>query len=342
MRRSLVLLTAIALLVGGCQGDGDSEGSTTTVVSTISARGAIGSSVFDRIPNIVDRTQPSVVSVVTESGQGSGVLYDQKGFVITNNHVAGEAQRIQIVLASGQTLPAELRAGSARFDLAVLEVDRSGLPAATFARTLPDVGELAIAMGNPVGFENSVTAGIVSGLHREIPAGGATPALVDLIQTDAAISPGNSGGALVDADGRVIGINVAYLPPQAGAVSLGFAIPAPIAVSVADQLIESGRVRFAYLGIRPAPVTPELNQSFDLGTDTGALAEEVISGGPAAKAGVESGDVIVQLDDAKIELVEDLFAELREHEPGETVELTVLRDGERRTIDVTLGEAGQE
>jgi serine protease DegQ len=342
VRRSLVVLSALALLHAGCQGDGDSEGSTTRVVSTISARGAVGSSAFDRIPNIVDRLQPSVVSVVTESGQGSGVVYDEKGFVLTNYHVAGEAQRIEIVLASGQTLPAELRAGTDRFDLAVLEVDRSGLPEAPFARTLPDVGELAIAMGNPVGFENSVTAGIVSGLHREIPAGGTTPALVDLIQTDAAISPGNSGGALVDAEGRVIGINVAYLPPQAGAVSLGFAIPAPIAVSVADQLIKSGRVRLAYLGIRPAQVTPELKQSFDLGTDTGALAEEVISDEPAAKAGVEPGDVIVQLDDAKIELVEDLFAELREHEPGETVELTVVRDGERRKIDVTLGEAGQE
>jgi serine protease DegQ len=242
------------------------------------------------------------------------------------------------VLASGERLDARVRAGTDRYDLAVLDLDREGLPAASFARALPDVGTLAIAMGNPLGFESSVTAGIISGLHRDIPAGGTTPALVDLIQTDAAISPGNSGGALVDARGRVVGINVAYLPPQAGAVSLGFAIPAPIAVEVADQLIATGQIDFAYLGISPAQVTPELNDAFDLGANTGVLVDEVVEGGPADQAGVARGDVIVRLDDSPIETIEDLFAELRDHKPGEKVTVTVLRDGNERTIEVTLGD----
>jgi S1-C subfamily serine protease len=136
----------------------------------------------------------------------------------------------------------------------------------------------------------------------------------------------------------VVGINVAYLPPQAGAVSLGFAIPAPIAIEVADQLIATGEVDFAYLGIRRAPVTPELNDAFDLGSDTGVLVDEVIQGGPADRAGVARGDVIVRLGDRTIETIEDLFAELRDHEPGEQVEVSVLREGDERTLEVTLGE----
>jgi serine protease DegQ len=335
--RTLALLGALVLLASGCTGDDGSSTSATTVVTTTEAS---GTAEFERIPSIVDQVQPSVVSVVTDLGQGSGVVYDGKGLVITNDHVVGNAQRIAVVLANGERIGAKLRASTAEYDIAVLEVERDGLPAATFAPALPEVGTLAIAMGNPIGFENSVTQGIVSGLHREVPAGGTTPALVDLIQTDAAISPGNSGGALVGGDGEVIGINVAYLPPQSGAVSLAFAIPAPVAVSVAKQLIENGRVRFAYLGILPAQVTPELNQAFDLGSDTGVLVEEVVSGGPAAKAGIRKGDVIVQLDDQELELVEDLFSELRDHQPGDSVKVIVLRGGDRREVEVTLGEAG--
>lgn len=338
VRPSLAALLVLALLAPACQGD-DSSDTTTVVTTTRDAAAPSGSSSFDGIPAIVDAIQPSVVSVVTDAGQGSGVVYDAEGDVITNHHVVAGAQRIAIVLANGDEVPAKLRASTDRYDIAVLEVEREGLPAATFARELPQVGELALAIGNPVGFENSVTQGIVSGLNREIPAGGSTPALVDLIQTDAAISPGNSGGALVDGRGRVIGINVAYLPPQGGAVALGFAIPAPIATDVAQQLIESGKVEFAYLGIEPSQVTPELADAFDLETETGVLVGSVVDGGPAATAGVEQGDVIVEMDDREIELVEDLFAELRDHEPGERVSLTVLRDGDRRELDVTLGEA---
>jgi serine protease DegQ len=263
VRRSCALLLAV-LVAAGCQSSDDSSSkSTTTTVTTpttvVAPSG--GSDAFGRIPVIVKRTEPSVVSVVTPAGQGSGVIYRSDGFVITNAHVAGDASRVVIVLADGQRLAARVRSKTELFDIAVLKVDKKGLPAASFARALPVVGTLAVAIGNPLGFENSVTAGIISGVHREIPAGGQTPALVDLIQTDAAISPGNSGGALVGGNGQVVGINVAYIPPQGGAVSLGFAIPAPTAVHAADELIAKGTVEFAYLGIRPVQVTPELNQA---------------------------------------------------------------------------------
>ena len=347
MRRVFAFLLA-GLLFAGCQG-GDDRSSreattvteTTAETTTTTTPPASGSSAFDRIPDIVDRVQPSVVSIVTQSGQGSGVIYRADGFVITNRHVVGDATDVQVVLASGERLPGRVRAGTELYDVAVVKVDREGLPNAEFVGSLPEVGSLAIAIGNPLGLENSVTAGIISGVHRDIPAGGTTPALVDLIQTDAAISPGNSGGALVDSEGRVVGINVAYLPPQAGAVSLGFAIPAPTATEVADQLIARGQIDFAYLGIQPVQVTPDLNAGFDLGTDTGVLVEATVEGGPAQQAGIQRGDVIVRLDDRPIETMEDLFAELREHKPGEAVDVGVIRGGDERTIDVTLGELPQ-
>ncbi len=344
MRRSCALLLAV-LVAAGCQSSDDSSSkSTTTTVTTpttvVAPSG--GSDAFGRIPVIVKRTEPSVVSVVTPAGQGSGVIYRSDGFVITNAHVAGDASRVVIVLADGQRLAARVRSKTELFDIAVLKVDKKGLPAASFARALPVVGTLAVAIGNPLGFENSVTAGIISGVHREIPAGGQTPALVDLIQTDAAISPGNSGGALVGGNGQVVGINVAYIPPQGGAVSLGFAIPAPTAVHAADELIAKGTVEFAYLGIRPVQVTPELNQAYGIGSDTGVLVNQVVSGSPAAKAGVKSGDVIVRLDDRKIVVVEDIFVELREHKPGETVTLELKRNGDTKTVEVKLGNLEQQ
>jgi serine protease DegQ len=336
VRRCAALLL-VPLLVAGCQDDGDS-GSAEPATATTATSSTVGSDTFGLIPSIVKKVQPSVVSIVTPSGQGSGVVYRQDGLVITNAHVAGDSARVAVVLADGKRLPARVRAKTELYDVAVLDLDREGLPAATFERDLPLVGALAIAIGNPLGFENTVTAGIISGLHREIPAGGTTPALVDLIQTDAPISPGNSGGALVDRAGVVVGINVAYIPPQGGAVSLGFAIPASTAVRVADQLIAKGRVEFAYLGIQPVQVTPELNQAYEIGSDTGVLVAEVVPDSPAARSGMRSGDVIVRLDDAEISVVEDLFAELREHKPGETVTLELKRDGETRTVEATLGD----
>ncbi len=347
MRRALVLLLVAGAAAAGCSADdgGDEEAvqTATTVEAAPAGSSDGGEDVFGRIPEIVREVAPSVVAVLrADGGQGSGVIWDEAGIVVTNDHVVQGASEIEVAFATGAREPARVRATDPRTDLAVLEVDRDGLPAAEFADQLPEVGELAVALGNPLGFENTVTAGIVSGLHRAIPSGGQTPALVDLLQTDAAISPGNSGGALVDAEGRVIGINVAYIPPQARAVSIGFAIPAPEVVDVVTQLLEEGEVEHAFLGVRPAPLTPQIAERFGIDTDEGVLVISVVPGSGAAGAGVEAGDVLLAVDDEPMRQVEDLLSLLREHAPGDRVELTILRDGDERTIPVTLTDRPEE
>jgi serine protease DegQ len=317
-------------------------GSTDTGATTGSEQG----DVFARIPEIVDRVRPSVVAihVAVEGGQGSGsgVVWDANGLVVTNNHVVESATQVEVALLSGETFPAKVRATDPRADLAVLEIDRHGLPAAEFASGLPDVGDLALAMGSPLGFENSVTAGIVSGLGRAVPSGGQTPALVDLIQTDAAISPGNSGGALVNADGQIIGVNVAYIPPSGGAVSLGFAIPSPTAISVVQQLLENGKVEYAYLGLQPEQVTPQTASQLGIDAQQGVLVVSVEPGGPAASAGLRQGDVIVEADGTEIATVEDLYTLLRQHKPGDQIAVKILRDGKEQDVTVTLTERPQD
>ena len=279
----------------------------------------------------------------TSQGVGSGVIYREDGYVVTNNHVVEGAGEVEVVFADGSREAAEVVGTDELTDLAVLRVDRDDLPAATFAdsgKLAP--GQMAVAIGSPQGLQSTVTAGVVSGLNREFPAelsGGGQGALVDLVQTDAPISPGNSGGALADRAGEVIGINVAYLPPgQTGAESIGFAIPSNTAASVADQLIESGEVAHPYLGVSLGDLTPEAAERFGLKANSGAVIAEAVPGEPAARAGVETEDVVVDVGSEKIESSGDLLTALREYKPGETVGITVLRDGREQTLDVRLGE----
>ena len=352
MRRLLLLavVVAVATACSALEEEGNDNTAeaveTVTVTATTESRdggaatvrsddGTARDDAFGRIPDIVEEVEPSVVAIRIPGGEGSGVIWDDDGHIVTNSHVIAQSGgEVEIALASGERLDADVEASDPRTDLAVLRVDRDGLPAARFARELPEVGELAIAMGNPLGFEQSVTAGIVSGLGRSLPT--EESALVELIQTDAAISPGNSGGALVDAEGTVIGINVAYIPPQGGAVSLGFAIPSPTVRDVVEELIETGRVRHAYFGVRLLDVTPEIAQ--ELGVEEGAVAYEVEGGTPAARAGLRRGDVIVEFEDEEVRTVEDFLAALRRHDPGDRVTVAILRDGDRRELDVTLAE----
>lgn len=344
MARPLALLLVLALVLAGCNGGDDdareaAPGQTTT--ETESA-GAGARDVFGEIPAIVREVELTIVSVLVESargaGEGSGVIWSEDGLIVTNDHVVRGAGEVQVVLASGERLDAEARASDPLTDIAVLHVERTGLPTAQFAEPLPQPGELAVAMGNPLGFENTVTEGIVSGLHRSIPSGGQTPALVDLIQTSAPISPGNSGGALVDADRRVIGINVAYLPPGTGAVALGFAIPARTVTSVVSELLEDGEVNHAFLGVQAGAISPQIADRFGLPSDEGALVLSVVEGTAAAQAGLEPGDVIVELGGQRLETVEDLLAKLRTSDPGDELTLVALRDGDRVELTVTLSE----
>jgi len=304
------------------------------------ASGGAGLEGLAAVPAITRRLEPSVVAVLVRgergSGEGSGVVY-APDTIVTNNHVVAGAERVTVVLAGGDRLLARVRARDPQTDLAVLTVERDDLPAARFADRLPAVGSLAVAIGNPLGFEGSVTAGVVSGIDRAIPSGGRTPALVGLVQTDAAISPGNSGGALVGADGRVIGVNVAYIPPQARAVSLGFAIPAPTVTGIVEQLLEDGDADNAFLGVRLRPLTEPIARQIGLDSAEGALVVQSSPDGPAARAGLRGGDVVVEVDGRDVAIVEDVIAALRRRASGDRIELEYLRDGQRRSTSVTLG-----
>jgi serine protease Do len=313
------------------------------------------------VARVASEVGPSVVQVNvravretplgTQRGEtiGSGVIYRRDGYIVTNNHVIEGATGVNAAFADGTVEDANIVGTDPNTEIAVIKVDRNDLPAATFVEAeAPVVGQLAVAIGSPSGFESTVTSGVVSGVGREFPpelTGNNTAersALTDLIQTDAAISPGNSGGALADREGQIIGINVAYLPPaETGAVNLGFAVPSDTAVSVADQLIETGEVTTPYLGVLTTDLSPEDAGRFDLPVDSGALVEQVVPGSAAREAGVRKGDIITALGDARIVSYGDLLGALRDHEPGETVTLTIFRDGEEKKLEVTLGEMSQ-
>lgn len=354
----------LAVLLAGCSGEQGSQSIDTETgqvdLAQAQGDGQSAQSVPDNEPvaQVAAEVGPSVVQIQVETSQsgqpgqqqrqgvGSGVIYSSDGYIITNNHVVQSAQQVTVSFADGSTAQAEVVGGYSRADIAVVKVDRTGLPAATFREDPPIQGQLAVAIGSPVGFESTVTAGVVSGLNREIPSrftrGQQTrSALTDLVQTDAAISPGSSGGALVDRAGEIIGINIAYLPQTRSGQpveGLGFAIPASTAADIADQLIESGEVTTAYIGITPTDLTPQVAEQLGTSVENGAVVREVRQGSPAAEAGLQRGDIIVGLDDTAIESSGDLFAALRDYAPGDNVQLTIVRNGEQQTVNLTLGE----
>jgi S1-C subfamily serine protease len=311
---------------------------------------------------------PSVVNIKVGDAQGyaaegSGVIYRTDGMIITNNHVVTNeftgqpVSAITVTLATGEQLKGTLVGHDPTSEIAVIKVSASDdLPAATFVTELPEVGQYAVAIGSPLGYDNSVTLGVVSGLGRQIEGvtGDEATALSNLIQTDAPISPGNSGGALADSNAQVIGINVAYEPPaQTGAVSIGFAIPAATATKVADQLIDTGSTSNsgtngsgnndglapqAYLGVGTIDVTPGLQQQYGFSQSSGALVAEVAPGSPAETAGLQQGDIIIEADGKDVTGTADLFAMDQSKKPGDQVQLTVDRDGQVGSMTVTLGE----
>ncbi len=331
------LLAVTVIFVAGCTSSTDT-GSPGTTVAPTSLPGPVTTAGVD-LPALVRRVEPSVVTVLTDRGMGSGIVYKADGTILTNAHVVAGAQEVAIALADGQQVPAKVRGVDEVSDIAVIQANRNGLPAATFQKPLPQVGELAVVLGSPLGFEATVTSGIISGLHRQIPGSAATGApLVDLMQTDAAISPGNSGGAVLDAQGEVVGMSVAYIPPAAGAVSLGFAIPAATVVDVADQLLATGTARHAYVGIQPATLTPEIARTLGITSTSGVAVMRVETPSPAAEAGIQPGDIITSLNGRETATAEDLIAALRGTKPGDRVQLAVLRGDKTQQIEVTVAE----
>ncbi|WP_087873324.1 S1C family serine protease [Arthrobacter globiformis] len=284
-----------------------------------------------------------MVTIQTSGGVGSGVVYRSDGTIVTDAHVVEDQQKkpfksVRIRFADGSQAQATVIGVDDPTDVAVVKADRDNLPAAKFSTALPEVGQLAVVIGSPLGLEQTVTAGIVSALHRNMPPSeGAPQGLVDLIQTDAPISPGNSGGAVVNSNSEVIGLSEAYLPPSSGAVSIGFVTPAATVIDVADQILKSGVATHAVLGIIPTDISPEVASRFGLATTSGALVIEVAQGGPAAKAGLQPGDIITQFDGQKIASVTDLLAAVRKKEPGQQSEVGYQRGQETKSAKVTLG-----
>ncbi|MGE5763744.1 MAG: S1C family serine protease [Mycobacterium leprae] len=340
VRRRLATAVTVGLLLADCTTAGGDGGRAAAPAPTETRRDrALTGSSFDRIPEIVREVQPSVVTISTGDGLGSGVVYDSKGIIVTNEHVVRGARNVEVAFADGRRTPGRVRAADVLSDLALVQVDRGGLTKAQFQEKLPVVGELAVAIGSPLGLEETVTAGIISGVNRSVSGSTrqGTP-LIDLIQTDAAISPGNSGGALVNENADVVGLNEAYLPPGTGAVSIGFAIPAGTVVDVARQLLEKGRAEHAYLGVQLGEVTPQVAESLGLSAARGALVLDVINGGPADRAGLRPGDVVVAVDGAAVDTVEELQGALRRHRPGDRLTLRVVRDRKERDVQVTLAD----
>jgi putative serine protease PepD len=295
-------------------------------------------------------------NVVPQTGTGSGFILDEQGHIVTNNHVVADARSLEVTLADGTKTPATLVGRDPHNDLAVIKIALPG-------RTLPvlplgdsaalQVGQLAIAIGNPFALDRTVTTGVISSLNRSI-RGESGREMRGLIQTDAAINPGNSGGPLLNSRGEVIGINTAIFSPSGGSVGIGFAIPINTAKRLVPQLIATGRVRHPWLGISGLSLFPDLVKALDLPVEKGVLVAQVVPRSPAARAGLRGGqrrvrvgntilavggDIITAADERPMESMERLVAYLDdEKEVGQVVELTVRRASETLRVKVTLGD----
>ena len=311
------------------------SGPTATAEST--AAPAPAPAAEGDIPQLVENLAPSVVTIFTDGGLGSGVVYSEDGLVLTNEHVVRGNTLVEVAFADGQRVEGTVKATDPVTDLALVQANRTGLPKPVYQTDLPRVGEGAVVLGSPLGFENTATAGIISGLHRSIPGSASNSlSLVDLIQTDAPISPGNSGGAVINMRGEIIGISEAYIPPSAGAVALGFAIPAATAVEVAEELLADGTAEHAYLGLTPGELTPQIAGQLGIDASTGVVVLAVDEDGPAGRAGIRPGDVLESMEGVDLTAPEKLLAELRSRNPGDTVGFKVKRQDQSLDLKADL------
>jgi putative serine protease PepD len=317
---------------------------------------------------VYQKASPTVVNVISSvitrdfflnpvprEGSGSGSVIDSRGYILTNNHVIKDAQKLEVTLADGSKWPAKLIGADPDNDLAVIKVEAP----ASKLKPLPwsdsqklQVGQKVLAIGNPFGLGLTLTTGIISSLGRTIRSEVGTQ-IEDVIQTDASINPGNSGGPLLSSDGEMIGINTAILSPTGVSVGIGFAIPVNTAKRIVPQLISKGYVPYPYVGATVQPLFPEISKLLKLNVEKGAMVVEVTPGGPADKAGLKGGnrqvqagnilitvggDVIIQVDQKEVKDAEELIKTIREKNIGDAVVLKILRDGKTRDLRLTLQE----
>jgi serine protease Do len=269
-----------------------------------------------------------------EHGLGSGVIVTKDGYIMTNNHVVDGAKEVKVTLQDGREFNAKVIGRDPKSDVAVVKIDAKDLPTIPLADSEKiEVGDVVLAIGNPFGVGQTVTSGIVSAKNR---GNMGIEDYEDFIQTDAAINPGNSGGALVDIDGRLIGINTAILSRSGGSSGVGFAIPSNLARNVMESLVQDGKVTRGYLGVAIQTITPDLAQEFNLKDNKGALIGDVVTDGPADKAGLKNGDVVMQFNGHPVADSRRLQLEVASTKPGSTVPVEILRDGNKKTIDVTV------
>lgn len=330
-------MAGAAVVLSACTGSLPPASEGTTAASAPSAAPAPAAAAS--LPELVENLSPSVVTIFTRGGLGSGVVYSEDGLILTNEHVIRGATKVEVGFADGQRVSGTVKATDPVTDLALVQADRTGLPKPVYQTTLPKVGEGALVLGSPLGFENTATYGIISGLHRSIPGSASNSlSLVDLIQTDAPISPGNSGGAVINMRGEIIGISEAYIPPSAGAVALGFAIPAATAVEVAEELLADGTAEHAYLGLTPGELTPQIAEQLGIDAASGVLVLAVDRDGPAGRAGIRPGDVLESMEDVQLNAPEKLLAELRGRNPGDTVGFKIKRGDQSLDVKADLVE----
>ena len=367
----------VAIAAGLIEADPEATPAAVAVAPPLSKPAAEGETLT--VGEIFEQAGPAVAYIEAEQGgaaaetpfgpvpgnggtaTGSGFLIDGRGTVLTNAHVVAGSDAITVKLGEdGETLDAKLLGADTSTDVAALQVDPGEVQAAPLQLADSDesnVGDAVVAIGNPFGLDRTVTTGIVSGLQREISApDGFT--ISDVIQTDAAINPGNSGGPLLDASGRVVGINsqIATAGGQ-GSVGVGFAVPINTAKQVADQILEDGEADHAFIGISGGDLTPEVAELLNLDVEEGALVQEVTPDSPAADAGLRAGDATISVDGVEVRVggdvitgvdgesvssMEDVIAAVNGKQPGDGLELEIDRDGETRTVSLELADRPAE
>lgn len=279
----------------------------------------------DRMPQMPERGP--------RQGLGSGFIISDDGMIVTNNHVIEGAETVVVKFADGTKHEAKVVGADPLTDIALLDIEGDDLPTVTFGSSDEmRVGDEVIAMGAPYGLGGTVTTGIISAKGRNINAG----PFDDFIQTDAAINRGNSGGPLFNADGEVIGVNTAIISPSGGSTGIGFAVPSDMVKTIVADLSDDGKIERGWLGVQLKPMSDEVAQVLGFDEGKGAVIERVLPETPAAKAGLQVGDIVMSFDGAEIETLRDLTREVAGKSPGESFDMEVLRKGERTTISVTL------